>query len=55
MLVATATGWVLQLTGSYQLIFAIAGSLYLIALLIVHLLVPEVKPVRLDGVIARTR
>ncbi len=48
MLVATATGWILQLTGSYQVIFAIAGSLYLIALLIVHLLVPEVKPVRLD-------
>ena len=53
MLVATATGWILQLTGSYQVIFAIAGTLYLIALLVVHLLVPEVKPVRLDVAEAR--
>jgi ACS family hexuronate transporter-like MFS transporter len=53
MLVATATGWILQLTGSYQLIFTIAGSLYLVALLIVHLLVPEVKPVDVETAEAR--
>jgi ACS family hexuronate transporter-like MFS transporter len=44
MLVATAAGWVLELTGSYRLLFMVAGSAYLVALLIVHLLVPRLEP-----------
>ena len=49
MLVAKITGYVLQTTGSYALIFLIAASAYLITLLVVHLLVPRLEPVRLDG------
>lgn len=48
MLVASATGWILQLTGSYMVIFVIAGSAYLVALLVIHLLMPDVRPVRLE-------
>jgi ACS family hexuronate transporter-like MFS transporter len=42
MFVATAAGWVLQTTGSYVWLFAIAGSMYLIALGVIHLLVPRI-------------
>jgi ACS family hexuronate transporter-like MFS transporter len=49
MLIATATGWVLELTGSYQPLFVVAGSAYLVALLIVHLLAPRLEPIRLAG------
>jgi MFS transporter, ACS family, hexuronate transporter len=45
MLVATATGFLLQVTGSYHVIFLLAGSAYLVALLAIHLLVPRVQPV----------
>jgi len=45
MLVATAAGAILQLTGSYVLLFALAGSVYLVALLIFHRLVPSVERV----------
>jgi ACS family hexuronate transporter-like MFS transporter len=48
MLVAKITGYVLETTGSYTLIFAMSASAYLITLLIVHLLVPRLEPVRLD-------
>ena len=48
MLVAKITGYVLQTTGSYALIFLIAASAYLVTLLVVHLLVPRLEPVRLD-------
>jgi ACS family hexuronate transporter-like MFS transporter len=44
MLIATATGWILQLTGSYVLIFLLAGSAYLAALLAIHGLVPHLEP-----------
>jgi ACS family hexuronate transporter-like MFS transporter len=49
MLIATATGWILQLTGSYQLIFVIAGTTYLLALLVIHLLNPRLEPARLEA------
>jgi ACS family hexuronate transporter-like MFS transporter len=49
MLIATAAGWVLQLTGSYHLLFIVAGSVYLIALLVVHVLVPRLEPAPLAG------
>jgi ACS family hexuronate transporter-like MFS transporter len=48
MLVAKITGYVLETTGSYALIFAMSASAYLITLLLVHLLVPRLEPVRLD-------
>ena len=44
MLIATAAGWVLQLTGSYRLLFMVAGSTYLLALLVVHVLAPRLEP-----------
>jgi ACS family hexuronate transporter-like MFS transporter len=47
MLVATATGWLLQLTGSYLTIFVVAGSAYLAALLIIHALSPTLAPAEL--------
>ena len=41
-------GWLKQNTGSYEIMFAIAGIVYLIALLIMHLLVPKLEPAKLD-------
>ena len=43
MLIATATGFILEMTHSYLPIFVIAGSLYLIALFIINLIVPDIK------------
>jgi ACS family hexuronate transporter-like MFS transporter len=47
MLIATLTGFVLQATGSYAVVFAIAGSAYLVAFAIVHLLVPSMQPAKI--------
>jgi len=44
MLIAWLVGEILQLTGSYVPIFIIAGSAYLLALLIVQLLAPKLEP-----------
>ena len=46
MLIAKVAGYVLEWTGSYQPMFIIASSAYLIALVIMHLLVPKIEPVR---------
>ena len=48
MLIAKVVGYVLQWTGSYLPIFIIAGSAYLTALLVVHLLVPQFAPAGLE-------
>jgi ACS family hexuronate transporter-like MFS transporter len=48
MLISTATGFILELTGSYVSIFIIAGSVYLLALLIIHLLVPKLEPAKIE-------
>lgn len=48
MLIATATGYILESTGSYLIIFLIAGSLYLIALFIINLLVPQLKEIKIN-------
>ena len=48
MLVATATGFILEFTGSYFVMFIIAGSLYLIALFIINILVPNIKEIELS-------
>ncbi len=47
MLVATAAGVILQLTGSYVILFVLAGSVYLVALLTFQRLVPVVQPVEI--------
>jgi ACS family hexuronate transporter-like MFS transporter len=47
MLIATTVGLILQYTGSYLPIFIIAGSAYLVALLIMHLLAPRLEPVKI--------
>jgi ACS family hexuronate transporter-like MFS transporter len=44
MLVATFTGFLLQFTGSYVPLFAMASSAYLVALLAIHILVPKLEP-----------
>jgi ACS family hexuronate transporter-like MFS transporter len=45
MLIATAAGFILEFTGSYLILFIIAGSLYLVALFVINLLVPEIKEI----------
>lgn len=48
MLIAKIVGYILQWTGSYYLIFLIAGSAYLVALGVIHMIVPKLEPVRLE-------
>ncbi len=43
ILIAQATGWTLELTGSYTPIVIYAGLGYLIAFIIIHLLVPRME------------
>jgi ACS family hexuronate transporter-like MFS transporter len=49
MLISTVVGLLLQLTGSYAPVFLLAGSAYLVALLVVHLLAPRLQPAMLDA------
>jgi ACS family hexuronate transporter-like MFS transporter len=49
MLISTATGFILEFTGSYVIIFIIAGSMYLIALLTFQLLAPRLDPITLES------
>jgi len=43
---AVATGYILQSTGqNYSIVFMIAGTAYLVALLVIHLLAPNLEPV----------
>ena len=44
MMIATLIGLLLQATGSYVPVFLLAGSAYLLELLVVHLLVPALAP-----------
>jgi ACS family hexuronate transporter-like MFS transporter len=48
MLISKVTGYLLQTTGSYLPVFLMAGSIYLIALLIVQLLVPRIRMVAIE-------
>ena len=45
MLMAKIVGYVLQWTGSYMIPFLIAGSAYVVALAIIHAVVPRLEPV----------
>ena len=46
MLMATATGHLLEATGSYKSIFIVAASMYGLALIFIHLLVPDIDSVK---------
>jgi ACS family hexuronate transporter-like MFS transporter len=48
MLIALVVGEILETTGSYVPIFIIAGVTYLLALLIIHLLVPKLEPAKIS-------
>ena len=48
ILIAQATGWTLELTGSYVPIVAYAGFGYLIAFVAIQLLVPRMEPARVE-------
>ncbi|HKG61872.1 MAG TPA: MFS transporter [Pyrinomonadaceae bacterium] len=44
---AVATGYILQSTGqNYSIVFTIAGTAYLVALLVIHVLAPNLEPVQ---------
>jgi ACS family hexuronate transporter-like MFS transporter len=45
MLISTFTGFILQTTGSYVPVFVLAACMYLIALAVIHGLVPRLEPV----------
>jgi ACS family hexuronate transporter-like MFS transporter len=47
MLIAKITGFLLQTTGSYFVVFVIAGTAYLAALAVVQVLVPRMAPAQL--------
>ncbi len=47
MLIATLAGFILQLTGSYIVLFIISGSVYVVAFLIFNFLVPKLETVEL--------
>jgi len=47
--VQLAAGRIKQATGSYLIMFMIAGTVYLLALLLFHLLAPRMDPVNLDS------
>jgi ACS family hexuronate transporter-like MFS transporter len=49
MLIAQATGWTLELTGSYTPIVIYAGLAYLIAFAVIQALVPKMEPARMAG------
>ncbi len=49
MLILKVTGYILESSGSYTALFIVAGSAYLLALLIIHLLVPRLEPARIEG------
>jgi ACS family hexuronate transporter-like MFS transporter len=48
MVIAKITGYVLETSGSYLPVFAIAGTTYLITLAVVHALAPTLEPAPLS-------
>jgi ACS family hexuronate transporter-like MFS transporter len=47
MLIATAVGFILQSTGSYVIVFVMAGSAYLLALVMINFLVPHIEEIEI--------
>ena len=48
MLIAKLTGYILDASGSYVPVFLMAAFAYIVALTVIHLLVPRLEPARLD-------
>jgi ACS family hexuronate transporter-like MFS transporter len=48
MLVSSLAGYLLQWSGNYVPLLTMAGSMYLIALLVMHLLAPKLEPAQID-------
>jgi len=48
VLVQKITGWVVTLTHSYFIMFIVAGTAYLLALALIHLLTPKLEPAKVD-------
>ena len=46
ILFAPAVGWILELTGNYQIIFAFASIAYLLAWLSLKVFVPKIEPIK---------
>jgi ACS family hexuronate transporter-like MFS transporter len=53
MCAAKATGYVLQWTGSYVLLFGAASVAYLLALLVMHVINPQHEPMNLTALNAK--
>ena len=49
MLIAKIVGYVLQRTGSYLPVFIMAGSAYLVGLIIIQILSPKLEPAQVDA------
>ncbi|MBA2341720.1 MAG: MFS transporter [Pyrinomonadaceae bacterium] len=49
MLIAKVAGYLLEFTGSYVPLFIIAGSAYLVALLVIHALVPRMEAANVES------
>lgn len=49
MFIAKLVAYILDTTGSYVWIFAIAASAYLLALLVIHLLAPNLEPAKVES------
>lgn len=47
MIMQLTAGYITELTGSFLPIFAVSGSMYLVAVAIIHLLVPRLEPANL--------
>jgi len=48
MFAAKAVGYILQWTGSYVIVFFIAGSAYLLAFGLVQVLAPQIRPIAIE-------
>jgi ACS family hexuronate transporter-like MFS transporter len=49
ILMQAASGRIRDLTGSYLTMFLAAGSAYLLAVLVIHVLAPRLAPAAIDG------
>ncbi|GGZ28978.1 MFS transporter [Asticcacaulis endophyticus] len=50
MLMTTYNGYILEFFGSYQPIFIVAGSAYLVAITVIHLLTPHLKRIPIEKI-----
>jgi ACS family hexuronate transporter-like MFS transporter len=50
MLMTTYNGYILEVFKSYQPIFIVAGSMYLVAILVIHFLTPRLTPVAVERI-----